>query len=325
MGNRNIMKQYFFYLAFLNFFLINCQKNKDIKTFDKTMSNHNNTSIEKDKQITYAVHVNSLTPYELYLDDILVDYFYGDNQSKTIELNPYLLSNGIHKLKIKFLPSNNNVFSKKGLLSPKDIYLNNDTRWHLFFVKLNKDKDKPLGYSNEIDYKNNELKITPPTEELPYWEQSWDLDIKELPYKLKGWSESEDLSKIDSNQLEKEVLSFFENQRTLLNEGRVEDYLNLGKKKDEEIIIATYDNNRSWYNSEERKENILRAKGDMLPLDNYKLELFANGRLVTLKVASGQYKNWSALLSKSEKGRVSGWGILIHKPKGSSQFEIIRK
>ncbi|MGU3373951.1 hypothetical protein [Chryseobacterium sp. M5A1_1a] len=289
------------------------------------MSNHNKISIEKDKQISYAIHVNSLTPYELYLDDILVDYYYGDNQSKTVELNPYLLSNGMHKLKIRFLPSNNNIFSKKGLLSPKDIFINNDTRWHLYFVKLNKDKSKPLGYSNEIDYENNELKIIPPTEELPYWEQNWDLDINELPYSLKGWSESEDLSKMDKDQLEREVLTFFENQRTLLNEGEINEYLELGKKKDEEIIVSTYDDNRSWYSSEERKENILRAKGHMLPLENYKLELFGNGKLATLKIASGQYKNWSALLSKSEKGRVSGWGILIHKPKGSSHFEIIRK
>ncbi len=87
----------------------------------------------QEKQITYAVHINSLTPYELYLDYILVDYYYGDNQSKTVVLNPYLLSNGKHQLKIKFFPANNNIYSKNGLLSPKDIFLNNDTRWRCKF------------------------------------------------------------------------------------------------------------------------------------------------------------------------------------------------
>lgn len=319
------MRHYLIYLAFLNFILINCQKNKEIKILDNKMTNQNKTTITEEKQITYAVHINSLTPYELYLDDILVDYYYGDNQSKTVELNPYLLSNGKHQLKIKFFPANNNIYSKNGLLSPKDIFLNNDTRWRLYFVKLHKDKNKPLGYSNEIDYNNSELKIDAPKEEVPYWEQTWDIDVKELSFKLKGWSESEDLSKMDKNELEKEVVSFFENQRNLLNDGKVEEYLKLGKKRDEEIITATYDNNLDWYNSQERKENILRAKGDMLPLENYNLVLYANGKLATLKIASGQYKNWSALLSKSDKGRVSGWGILIHKPKGSVNFEIIRK
>ncbi|WP_262150190.1 hypothetical protein [Chryseobacterium foetidum] len=318
------MKNYLVYLAFLSFILTNCQK-KEIKTADNKMINQNKTQIEKNKQITYAIHINSLTPYELYLDDILVDYFYGDNKSKTVELNQYLLHNGLHKLKIKFLPAKNNIFSKNGLLSPKDINLNNDTRWRIYFIKLNKDQEKPLGYSNEIDYKNNELKINPPTEELPYWEQSWDLDIKELPYNLKGWSDSEDLSKMDREELKKEVVDFFEKQRTLLNEGKIDEYLALGKEKDKEIIMATYDSNISWYNSQERKDNILRAEGHMLPLENYELVLYGNGRLATLKIATGQYKNWSALMSKEEKGRVSGWGILLHKPKNVSRLEIIRK
>lgn len=325
MGNRNTMRHYFIYLISLNFVLMNCQNNKDVNKNDNKMINQNKNTMIKEKRITYAVHVNSLTPYELYLDDILVDYYYGDNQSKTVELNPYLLSNGKHQLKIKFFPAKNNVYSKNGLLSPKDIFLNSDTRWRLYFVKLNKDKNKPLGYSNEIDYSNSELKIDAPKEEMPYWEQNWDIDIKELPFKLKGWSESEDLSKMDKNELKKEVVLFFENQRNLLNEGKVNEYLKLSKKRDEEIIIATYDDNLEWYDSKERKENILRAKGDMLPLENYSLVLYANGRLATLKIDSGQYKNWSALLSKNDKGRVSGWGILIHKPKGSVNFEIIRK
>lgn len=130
---------------------------------------------------------------------------------------------------------------------------------------------------------------------------------------------------MDREELKREVVDFFEKQRTLLHEGKIDEYLALGKEKDKEIIMATYDSNISWYNSPERKENILRAEGHMLPLENYELVLYGNGRLATLKIASGQYKNWSALMSEEEKGRVSGWGILLHKPKNVPRLEIIRK
>ncbi|MFK7108900.1 hypothetical protein V3R08_14875, partial [Flavobacterium oreochromis] len=158
------------------------------------------TIIPKEKQITYAVHINAMTPYELYLDDILIDFFYRDNMNTTVELNPYLLENGTHKLKIRYLPPTD---SPDGFLNPKDIIFNKDAKWDLYFVKLNKDPNVPLGYTNEIDYGSSELKIIAPPTKLPFWEQEWDLDIKDLPYKLKGWSESEDLSKMDKDLLEK--------------------------------------------------------------------------------------------------------------------------
>ncbi|MBD8083098.1 hypothetical protein IC610_11805 [Chryseobacterium sp. GCR10] len=292
------------------------------KSNDNKLIIQNKTQIEKNKHITYAVHVNAKTPYELYLDDILIDRFYENNMNRSTDLNTYLLNNGTHKLKIRYLPLSD---SQDGLLDPKDIIFNKDSRWHIYFVSLNKDPEAPLGYTNEIDYGSSALNIITPPKKVPFWEQEWDLEIKDLPYKLKGWSESEDLSKVNQDELKKEVVAFFEEQRLLLNEGKVDEYLQLGLKKDQELIVATYGEDLEYYNSQERKKNILRAKGDMLPLENYTLELFANGRLATLIIASGQYKNWSALLSKSEKGRVSGWGILVHKPKGSSQFEIIRK
>ncbi|WP_312389232.1 hypothetical protein [Chryseobacterium sp.] len=316
------MRKIRFYLLLL-VLVINCKENTSQKINKKAFEIVNKITAEK--RITYAIHVNSFTPYELYLDDILIKYDREDISSHTTELNPYLLESGKHKLKIRYLPTVKDMFSKKGLLDPRDIYINKDTRWHIFFVKLNKDPNAVLGYTNEIDYGGSELKIIPPPSQVPYWEQEWELDIKDLPYKLKGWSESEDLSKMDKDQLKKEVIAFFEQQRNLLNEGKVDDYLRLGIKKDEEVIVATYGEDLEYYTSQERKDNLLRAKGHMLPLENYEMVLYAGGKLVSLEIPNGKYRRWSALLSKSDKGKISAWGVKLHKPKGSKDFEIIRK
>ena len=68
------------------------------------------------------------------------------------------------------------------------------------------DPEAPLGYSNEIDYEKSELNIALPPANVPIWEQKWELDIKDLPYDLKGWTDSQDLRKMDHDILQKEVL-----------------------------------------------------------------------------------------------------------------------
>ncbi|WP_326983144.1 hypothetical protein VUJ46_00935 [Chryseobacterium sp. MYb264] len=127
------MRKNRFYLLLL-VLLINCQENKSQSVNKKAFEIVN--KIPAEKRISYAVHVNALTPYELYLDDILIDFFYEDNMNNTTELNPYLLENGKHKLKIRYLPTVKDMFSKKGLLDPRDIYTREDSRWHVFFCKI---------------------------------------------------------------------------------------------------------------------------------------------------------------------------------------------
>ncbi|WP_326983146.1 hypothetical protein VUJ46_00945 [Chryseobacterium sp. MYb264] len=318
------MRKNRFYLLLL-VLLINCQENKSQSVNKKAFEIVN--KIPAEKRISYAVHVNALTPYELYLDDILIDFFYEDNMNNTTELNPYLLENGKHKLKIRYLPTVKDMFSKKGLLDPRDIYTREDSRWHVFFVKLNKDPNVPLGYTNEIDYGSSELKIIPPPSQVPYWEQEWELDIKDLPYKLKGWSESEDLSKMDKDQLKKEVVAYYEKQRNLLNNGSINEFLKLSSKQDEELDICTYTTpEQSRIDYDENVELMSKlCPNNMQPMDNYTMKLYANGKLVSLEIPNGKYKSWSALMSKTPKGRVNEWSIKLHKPKGSKDFEIIRK
>ncbi len=275
-------------------------------------------------KISYIAHVNALSPYELYLDDILIDFYYGNNISNTTELNPYLLGNGKHTLKIRFLPKEDSVDK---MVSPKDIIFNETARWHIYFSKIVPNNDAPLGYSNEIDYAKSELKIQAPTKKVPFWEQAWEVDVKDLPYQVKGWSESQDLKKIDKDILQKEVVEYFSYLKDLLNEGKIDEFLKLCKKEDEELDIVTYTTPEdSKIDYQNNKEKMLKlCPGNMQPFDNYEMKIYGNGKLVTLVIANGKYKNWNALMSKTPKGRITTWGAILYKPKGSKTFEIIRK
>ncbi len=282
-------------------------------------------SIPKEKQITYAIHINAKTPYEIYIDDIPLPGFgryYESGMNATLELNPYLLKNGMHKLKVRYLPLET---AKDSLLYPGDVYHNKDAKWNIFFVSYIKNKNASLGYEGEIDYENSSLEIIPPPKPVPFWEQEFDLEIKELPYTLTGWSKSEDLSKIDKEELKKQVFQFYQKIRTLMHHGKVEEYIALNKQKNKEISIATYDDDLDWYTSDERKKELINdCKGNMWVIEEskYLLKTYAFGKIVALERVDN-FKN-KGLIAETE---TDYWyySFKLHKPVGSDTFEIIRK
>lgn len=63
------------------------------------------------------------------------------------------------------------------------------------------------------------------------------------------------------------------------------------------------------------------------PLENYKLGIYGNGRILCLETISGQNKGYSALgyrYETKEKTGVSFISLYLYRPKGSSRFQIIR-
>ncbi len=292
---------------------------------DSANSQKNIPIIPVEQQITYAIHINAKTPYEIYLDDIPLPGFgrvYESGMNATLELNPYLLSNGKHILKVIYLPRPD---AENNLIQPSHIISSKDSKWNIYFVRYIKNAEDPLGYEGEIDYGNSELEVIAPPEPVAVWEQEFELEIKDLPYDLLGWSESQDLSKMDDQQLKNDVFEYFESLRTILNSGDVETLLNITEKREKEISISTYDYDTSCFYSEENKNDIIhKCKGNMWPIlkEDFNVKIYANGRLATIERIE-KFKN-AGLVAETETNYYK-YDFKIHKPKGSGTFEIIRK
>ena len=297
-----------------------------------TLLNCNNTQkkmkiqqIPLEKQITYMIDLTLKTPHELYINDILaVSRSRGSNAA--IDINPYVLKNGKYKIKLRLLPYwhlNETTVSKSDIENAR-----------LFFGSYirNKETDEILNYKADVA-----LPIVAPKEDVPYFEQEWDVELTELPYELEGWSKGQDLRKWDKKELEKKVVAFHQRTRKILNEGNSEAWLKLIQKRFEEVCIFDYlSEKRIEKDLEEIKEDVEEySKGTMIPLEDYELKLYAEGKLVTLerKTHTKEFNNyspldikgWSPLISKGTTYGAAPYPILLYLPQGSDEFVIIRR
>ena len=281
--------------------------------------------IPLEKQITYMIDLTLSTPHELYINDILaVSRSRGSNAA--IDINPYVLKNGKYKIKLRLLPYwhlNETTVSKSDIENAR-----------LFFGSYirNKETDEILNYKADVA-----LPIVAPKEDVPYFEQEWEVEITDLPYELEGWSKGQDLRKWDKKELEKKVVAFHQRTRKILNEGNSEAWLKLIQKRFDEVCIFDYlSEKRIEKDLEEIKEDVEEySKGTMIPLEDYELKLYAEGKLVTLerKTHTKEFNNyspldikgWSPLISKGTTYGAAPYPILLYLPQGSDEFVIIRR
>ena len=305
-------KVYLLAIAILMFNCHNAQKKMGIQ------------QIPLEKQITYGISLSMRVPYELYINDIKADCDYvGANSG--VDMNPYILKNGKYKVKLRIFPA---FKAGEKLIEFDDIEKSN-----ISFDSYIRNKE-----TDEIsNYNSIPLPIVAPKEDVPYFEQEWEVEITELPYELEGWSKGQDLRKWDKKELEKKVVAFHQRARKILNEGNSEAWLKLIQKRFDEVCIFDYfSEKRIEKDLEEIKEDVEEySKGTMIPLEDYELKLYAEGKLVTLerKTHTKEFNNyspldikgWSPLISKGTTYGAAPYPILLYLPQGSDEFVIIRR
>jgi len=279
--------------------------------------------IPLEKQITYIIALSMRVPYELYINDIKADCDYvGANSG--VDMNPYILKNGKYKVKLRIFPA---FKAGEKLIASKDIK-NSNISFGSYIC--NKETDEILNYEDKP------LPITAPTIDVPYFEQEWEVEITDLPYELEGWSKGQDLRKWDKKELEKKVVAYYQKLWRILNNGEGEKYVEVWKKADQELFSYYYTTQERYLKLVENTiEDVEEyCKGTMIPLEDYEMKLYAEGKLVCLerKTHTKEFNNkspldikgWSPLISKGEKSGAADYPVKLYLPEGSNEFVIIR-
>ena len=279
--------------------------------------------IPLEKQITYIIALSMRVPYELYINDIKADCDYVVANSG-VDMNPYILKNGKYKVKLRIFPA---FKAGEKLIASKDIKNSNISFGS--YIR-NRETDEILNYEDKP------LPITAPTIDVPYFEQEWEVELTDLPYELEGWSKGQDLRKWDKKELEKKVVEYYQKLWRILNNGEGEKYVEVWKKADQELFSYYYTTQERYLKLVENTiEDVEEyCKGTMIPLEDYEMKLYAEGKLVCLerKTHTREFNNhspldikgWSPLISKGEKSGAADYPVKLYLPEGSNEFVIIR-
>lgn len=279
-----------------------CQEKKSNSTQQKVFLNkEKKENMNVHNTPIYRINFESYLPFELYLNDVLIDKNNSNGSVDFFEtLNEYILSSGKQELKIKLYP-----FIGKSKVSYKDM---EDIKVQIY--KSPSLNDETFTLIQDIKFPNFK-------DNLPNFEYKTYFEV-EVPYKNIGWMNSKDLTK-EENLLD-EVVLFYENVRTILNNGDYEKYFALNKLADDEIYKSLYLGRDKEKEDKEKEINrIIDSKGKMKKLEDYVLKYYGNGRLVRLEKLDG-----SSPLCADRDDVESYYNFFLHKKLDSNRLVIVR-
>ena len=257
---------------------------------------------------------------ELYINDILAYKNYGEGGgSSSFTINPYLLNFSNQTIKLRMYATEefgeflNNSAVKLGIGSydNQNEFAIEKQQSNLFIYQTPEDENGFFKYAGK-----------------EYFEQTVTFTLPEVPYKIEGWKDSQDLRNFDKKLLEQKVLQAYQMIQKSFKERDLDKIAQFSYNKMKDQAIAQYFDEEEV--QEGWKELISIAGADNLefyPLENYELVFYGEGRLVGLKSKKKDkgFQGASALLCKFK--RDGKWveaklDYLLHIPKGKTEFEI---
>ncbi len=270
--------------------------------------------------------------YEIYVNGIMV-FSHFENiglANHAVCINDLILKSGSQKVTVKLYPL--------GEIDEENYpTLTSRSRFDLTIFK--RDKTTPW---EGLDYEVVKKYFAPTTsgishgpfkhEGLPYFEETFTFNA-EVPYELEGWSNSQNLKEMDQEQLEKEILAFYESYANIIYKQDETTWVEMVKKREKEYFKSVY------YNDKKSKELDARIKEfsipfdsefkEKFPLEKYEILFGGGGKVVFMKsIESLGYSPFYFGAEENvdgEKLKFMTYTLLtFHKPQGSNKLEIIR-
>ena len=267
----------------------------------------------------YVMHYfNGVCNFEIYINDFKVVKSFNNESFKTSKrINPFLLSKN-NQLKIILYPrdSVNKLDLQAGLNLKVNSYENTDKfsiekqQSNLFIYQTPEDENGFFKYAGK-----------------EYFEQTVTFTLPEVPYKIEGWKDSQDLRNFDKKLLEQKVLQAYQMIQKSFKERDLDGIAQFSFNGMKDLAIAQYFDEEEVQEGWEDLISIAGADNlEFYPLENYELVFYGEGRLVGLKSKKkDSFEGASALLCKfKRKGKwvEAKLDYLLHIPKGETEFKV---
>lgn len=254
---------------------------------------------------TYEILVNDMPAYS--------DFGSGNQGGAVWPISPNILKSGKQTITIRVFPKVDDDDKMDSFLLAKNCGL------EVKVMSGDEEKEKPKEYKQLFYYKMPEINL----DNVPYLEFKGVFEAS-VPYQLKGWSQSQDLRKEDKAKLTREVLNFYNQYRKLMADGNMNAVAEQIYTRELETEQAYFQNKpadatETW----NRFDQIKAYHLEMLPLEHYELRFFGDGRVVGLFRTDDELRGESALAGITDN-KYKIYNLLLHKPAGSDQLQVIR-
>jgi len=301
-----------------------CAQNKnDATAKDKSLGK---LDYQKEGMLFKLQYEHSDCSYEILLNDMpVITYFgLGGQSGLTIDINQYILIPGKQEITIRlYSPKKDESVFRKSLSKNSfvKITVTKNKEPMSMLDQLNaKDKDNQYKWETLV-YKTPNLE-----EEVSYseYKTSFEVDAKDLTWKVLGWSKSKQLSN-DPN-IRKEVDAFYSNYKKFLEKGDRDRFLSLIRNKvQEEAASQPWNKEMKNQLTKDMSDYAIEKRNFIYPCSNAALKFYGNGKVVTLVCEDIITFGYSPLISKTVKNLMPKSHIFyLHKPEGSDRLEIIR-
>lgn len=303
--------------------------NKEKITAENTLQNQIKTIKRYADEPLYYIYVNhEQCFFQVLVNDIPVfRYFIDGGIMSPIILNNYITHSGKQTITYRLYPQTKRTYGEGfNVLTP---YTKFDVK---LYVRNNADTVNSFDNQKLILTHNLATKADKKTfigEGKDYYEYSFNFEAK-VPFELKGWEDSEDLSKIDSKTLLAKTVAAYQYYYNVIKNKETEAYYRLTFANTIAQIKSEYWGIDDINEGEKEDQAFLKDTTFKLePLENYKLQLYGNGKVVCLEQTSADLRLqkrqsiWGK--SKNEKGGTEATFIklFLHIPKGKDTFEIL--
>jgi hypothetical protein len=290
------------------------------------------------KEPIYYFYVgNSLCVYEILVNDFPIQKSYKYEQQATpIYINIGILKSGKQKITYRIYPApkefngDSDVFDSETEFNVT-VYVNdNATGLEVGEEKLIIKHNAPTkirmgGSSNDIAVKEFAGKGK------KYYEHSFYFDA-EVPYENIGYTNGQDLRKLNQKDLESAVIKFYQKQWKIYNDKNTDDLFFYLYIKEKELRQSMYEEKKELeQNLKEYLEPLALKNYKPEPLKDYKMAFYGDGKMVALEQTSmdirlrGEGALWG--LDNDPKGRTAYFHyryLFLQQGKSLNELQVVR-
>lgn len=285
------------------------------------------------KEPIYGMHHEVEKCYfEISVNDMPAFRNFDFNVPDAFEINNTVYRKGKYTVKYKLYP----VGKNENYLETYN-HLVDDTQLKLSLYSYDKN-NKGVDDVEHIKYgaPQIETKVTPDYSTYKFegsgktsYEGSFDINV-DVPYDLTPtFEKAQDLSKIDKKELEAKVLKEYQKIRQIYLNKEKDNIAKLVFDRLKDDLIADYATaNKVKAAWNQLDEIIIKGDVDILPIEKYKMQFFANGKLVALikDGSDSETRGGNALVCKVKSGEFKGSIFeikhFLYIPQGETEFKV---